>query len=196
MNLTTISRWYLTILILMFSGIYSHQSDGKILRGYTQNITIKALKYAYAAVQDQQGYLWFANRSGLHRFDGHQLHSYTQLSYNPKSNDGLSSSHVRALYIDSKQTLWVGTNKGLNRYSLINQTLTHVTDPNKPQLNNINISAMHMDNQGFLWISTRSHELVRFNTQNNTFEQVTFWVNKRLYRHQTRCQRRPMVSFS
>ena len=148
---------------------YSLNSHSKILRGYTQNVTNEKLKYAYSAVQDKRGYLWFATRSGLQRFDGNQLHAYTA-----QINGGLSSSHVRFLYIDHKQTLWVGTIKGLNRYDLSTQTLSHIRDPNHPQLDNINISGMFMDQQGLLWISTRGHELVRYNPNDNTFSTVAF----------------------
>ena len=147
--------------------IYSLNSYSKVLRGYTQDITIAELNYAYAALQDQRGYLWFGNRSGLHRFDGNRLHSYTQ-----QTQGGLSSSHVRALYIDHNQTIWVGTNKGLNRYNPISQTLTHITDANNPELNNINISAMLMDKHGLLWISTRSHQLVKYNPQDKSLSPV------------------------
>lgn len=53
-------------------------------------------------VQDNQGYIWLATRSGLLRYDGHEFTHYTIA-------DGLSANSIETLALDAKGRLLVGT---------------------------------------------------------------------------------------
>lgn len=55
-----------------------------------------------AIQQDEKGFLWLATRAGLSRFNGINFHTYTK-------DHGLSSHNISALFIDSRQRLWIGT---------------------------------------------------------------------------------------
>jgi signal transduction histidine kinase/ligand-binding sensor domain-containing protein len=58
-----------------------------------------------ALFQDRRGFLWFATREGLSRFDGHSFASYG-------SAEGLPHSFVHDVGEDAHGTLWVGRGRG------------------------------------------------------------------------------------
>jgi len=63
-----------------------------------------------SAIEDQQGYLWFATGSGVSRFDGENFTCFT-------TADGLSHNHVRDIMEDHQGHLWFSTfGGGVSRY--------------------------------------------------------------------------------
>jgi diguanylate cyclase (GGDEF)-like protein len=59
--------------------------------------------------QDNDGFLWLGSQAGLLRWDGYHFHTYES---DPEVPGALPDTHVRALYIDPHQRLWVGTASG------------------------------------------------------------------------------------
>jgi len=70
-------------------------------------------------IQDNKGYLWFATRDGINRFDGNQIISYKNLIGEKKS---LSSNYTTSFAIDKENKLWIGTHYGLNVYDYEQET--------------------------------------------------------------------------
>ena len=66
-------------------------------------------------VQDHQGFIWFATEDGLNRFDGNNFISYR---HNDNDKHSIADNFVRKIFIDSKNTLWIGTQNGLSRYNV------------------------------------------------------------------------------
>lgn len=65
-----------------------------------------------AICQDAKGYIWFATRNGLNKFDGENFTVYKHDNNDPHS---LSDNHITSLLPDNvNEGLWVGTNNGLN----------------------------------------------------------------------------------
>ena len=56
--------------------------------------------HVYHAVQDKEGYLWFATETGVSRFDGKNFVNYTV-------NEGLPSNEILKLFVDSKGRVWM-----------------------------------------------------------------------------------------
>lgn len=75
-------------------------------KGLHQN-TIKAI------VKDSQGFMWFATRDGLVRYDGNNY-----MIYRNKSTDqaSLVSNSIWQLKKDDDGKIWIGTDKGLDSY--------------------------------------------------------------------------------
>lgn len=65
-------------------------------------------------IQDDQGYIWFATRDGMARYDGYSIDVFQN-----RANDSLSLSNNYVISVgkDKKGALWIGTLYGLNRYS-------------------------------------------------------------------------------
>ncbi|GGH25183.1 hybrid sensor histidine kinase/response regulator [Dyadobacter endophyticus] len=64
-------------------------------------------------VQDKKGFMWFASRNGLNRFDGHTFRIFQNVAGDSLS---IGSNSIFALYEDASEKLWVGTHNGVYRY--------------------------------------------------------------------------------
>ena len=62
---------------------------------------------------EKKGFVWIGTRSGLGRFDGHELKRYTYQSDNPNS---LPHNHIHQIVEDSLHNIWIMTDKGIARY--------------------------------------------------------------------------------
>lgn len=152
------------VIVIVISSLYSADAIAKTLRGYTENVEIEGFDSAYKAIQDQQGYIWFINSNGLHRYDGNLLKTFTQ-----DDDNGLSNTNARAIHIDNDQTLWIGTIKGLNRYNPKTQEFTHVFDNKWAESKSLNIAAIISNQNNQLLITTAGHNLLLYDIQTNTY---------------------------
>lgn len=66
--------------------------------------------------QDKEGFMWFATRNGLCKYDGYQITVYN--SYQGRDY-ALKSNNVYCLADDNLGNLWVGTYNGINRFDKI-----------------------------------------------------------------------------
>ena len=59
-----------------------------------------AASVVYDAIQDKEGFMWFATENGLSRFDGKNFKTFT-------TKDGLPDNEILKLFLDSKGRLWI-----------------------------------------------------------------------------------------
>ncbi|MDP2364510.1 MAG: two-component regulator propeller domain-containing protein, partial [Ignavibacteria bacterium] len=77
----------------------------------------------FSSLQDRKGYMWFATRSGLNRYDGYKFNLYFNDPNDPAS---LSDDGTNSLYEDRNGTLWIGTIYGnLNRFDPATETFIY-----------------------------------------------------------------------
>lgn len=154
----------------------------KIEDGLSQSTILSSL-------QDSKGYMWFATRSGLNRYDGYKFVVYL---HNPKDPSSLSDDGTSSLYEDKNGTLWIGTiNGNLNKFDRQTETFSYknVLDfiDNIPEQkdefyeyplsfsrNQSNtITSITEDKQGYIWISTWGKGIIQidknFNKVNHFF---------------------------
>src|SRR6201997_5262807 len=77
--------------------------------------------YVTAILQDRQGFMWFATRDGLNRYDGNSFAVYKN---NPNDPDSLSSNFLQDLVEDDQGYLWIATNNGLNKFDPVTDRFT------------------------------------------------------------------------
>lgn len=107
-------------------------------------------------IQDRNGFIWMATRSGLIRNDGHELTFFRE---NPNDPNSISSSDIEVLTEDPAGNLWIGSSyEGLDKYDPIKNEFTHFYhDPlDSNGLSNNEIKALLIDRQGHLWIGSRA----------------------------------------
>ncbi|WP_133574857.1 two-component regulator propeller domain-containing protein [Pedobacter metabolipauper] len=75
-------------------------------------------------LQDSKGFMWFATKDGLNRFDGY---SFKIFRSNPSDPKALGSNVTTAVFEDTDGVLWVGTSKGLYRYNDTTEIFSPVT---------------------------------------------------------------------
>jgi ligand-binding sensor domain-containing protein/two-component sensor histidine kinase len=178
------------LLILAVSCLFS-------LQIFSQDYVIKQLRIEdglsqstiFASLQDSKGYMWFATRSGLNRYDGYKFNLYFN---DPKDSTSLSDDGTSSLYEDKNGSLWIGTIYGnINKFDrktetsiykniseLINVLLDQADDFYEYPLSfsrnqKTTITSIAEDNKGNLWIGTWGSGLIvidkNFKKQNHFY---------------------------
>lgn len=130
----------------------------------------------FSIVQDDDGFMWFATRDGLWRFDGYETKEYR---YNPGDINSIGSSYIRSLLVDNNGVLWVGTvGGGLNKYVVeYDQFERFVYDENDVHsLSHNDVLSIYQDENETIWVCTEdginkldqtSGKFERFYMENN-----------------------------
>lgn len=105
--------------------------------------------------QDRKGYIWFATKNGLQRYDGNRFVSWHADVHNP---DALHTDWLSAVFEDSRGRLWVGSD--LDAPYLFNRTTgtfynfnEHGYHRNKPITG---VLAFLEDGRGGIWLSAKT----------------------------------------
>ncbi len=98
--------------------------------------------------QDRYGFLWFATKDGLDRYDGY---SFTTFRHDPADSTTIAENTVNALYVDRTQHLWVVTNGGVDLFDPTTERFRHVPieHPGGP-LREVRMATV--DANGDLWV--------------------------------------------
>jgi len=124
--------------------------------------------YIYNILQDRQGFMWFATRDGLNRYDGNTVVVY---KHNPDDPLSLGDNFIFDLIEDNKGYLWVACNSGgVNKFDPTTGHFTrYLHDPNN--LNSISsnyVETLARDSHGYLWFGT-TNGLNKFDPATQTF---------------------------
>lgn len=76
-------------------------------------------------LRDEQGFVWIGTKSGLGKFDGHELKRYKHQANDPNS---LLHNLIYQIAEDKQHNIWVLTEKGIARYQQQSNDFTFPTD--------------------------------------------------------------------
>jgi ligand-binding sensor domain-containing protein len=99
---------------------------------FTHLTTNDGLSQGYVAdiLQDRRGFMWFATRDGLNRYDGYDFVVY---KHDPNDPGSLNSNFLQDLLEDDEGYLWVATNTGVSRFDpATERCIRYLHDPNDP----------------------------------------------------------------
>ena len=85
-------------LLLLIIALHSYSQDYSFIRYDTRDGLAGSV--VYDAIQDKEGFMWFATENGLSRFDGKNFKTFT-------TKDGLPDNEILKLFVDSKGRLWI-----------------------------------------------------------------------------------------
>ncbi|MGC3978020.1 MAG: two-component regulator propeller domain-containing protein [Paludibacteraceae bacterium] len=96
------------------------------------------------------------------------------LRYHKGANDtrsGISSEFVRDICEDNDGNIWIGTNKGLDKFSPVTGEFKHygIDEFNNMQLSNESVWALLKDKQGTIWVGTYFGGVNYFNPDVNFY---------------------------
>lgn len=116
----------------------------------------------FPVLEDQKGNLWLGTNGGgmnLLTYEERQKEKpkFKRFQHNPKNDGSLSHNNIRSSLIDKQQTLWVGTDRGLNR-------LEQGADKFERSLEDLVIRDITEGASGQLWLGTTNHGLVSWNS--------------------------------
>jgi ligand-binding sensor domain-containing protein len=112
-----------------------------------------------SGIEDAEGNLWFgSNGDGLYKYDGKLFVHYGM-------EQGLNSNFIYSILHDKLGTIWVGTNKGLNRLEgnsfksisivLANHSSGFLASDNKNNAPSENaVWSLMQDKKGVMWVGT------------------------------------------
>lgn len=115
----------------------------------------------FSIAQDKMGFMWFATKDGLNRFDGHtfRIYRYENTPYS------LGSDYVNCIFVANDQCIWVGTTKGVYIYSPVTDSFEKFVVKAQNGMiikNNVNL----FSGQGNeIYISSQQQGLFRYNLQ-------------------------------
>ena len=123
----------------------------------------------YAVTEDPDGSFWFGTNRGVKHFLPEDK-TLTSFPYKGGSIQGPSDTRVNTLFVDSTNTLWVGTQSGLDRFDKTTKTFQRLTDGNG--LGGQVVSCIQEDASHHLWMST-NQGVLSFTPASPSFEQFT-----------------------
>lgn len=126
---------------------------------------------------DSKGFMWFATRDGLNRYDGYQ---YKIFMYDPQNLEtSLGNNYTVSLYEDRTGNIWVGTIEGLYVYNSEKEIFSKFsTTTNKGVGVCGKITAITGDLQGNIWIADYAHGLFQYNLTNSRLQHFGHSANK------------------
>ncbi len=149
----------------------------------------------HALCEDQTGKLWVGTeRGGVNLFNPETGRAQVFM-HNPSDNRSIPANRVSAIVNDAAKTLWIATvGGGLSyfnpsdstfirvRFEANDQLATHGLLKSKDRtdkggktfltIDNNSVSALHADNEGYLWVGTHGAGVLRVNVRHNTWERV------------------------
>jgi len=112
--------------------------------------------------QDKDGFIWFATRYGLCKYDGYQISVYTRRLNNPNS---LSNNNILCLAEDHDHHLWIGTQDGLN---VLNKRTGDIKRVPVPGIPNPVVSCILVTRNDEIWLGL-DEGLFRYSPKQNEF---------------------------
>lgn len=109
------TKHFISLLCLILICLFACLSPIKAGQYYFKQISLKdgIPSTVRCIFTDEKGFVWIGTKSGLGRFDGHELKKYVHQNNNPAS---LPHNHIHQITEDSQHNIWILTDKGLARY--------------------------------------------------------------------------------
>jgi len=120
-------------------------------------------------LQDRHGFMWFATRDGLNRYDGNTFVVY---KHNPKDPGTLSVNDIWDLMEDDQGYLWIATiGGGVNRFDPLTERFTRYRhdDKNPKSIAGDAVLSIAPGSDGNLWFGTLNRGLDKFDRSTGTF---------------------------
>lgn len=110
-------------------------------------------------LQDSEGFLWFGTQSGLYRYNGYNIKSY---SFNSTLPNKSAANFITSICEDNSKNIWLGTfGGGLFKLDPITEEYVHFNHNANVHdgLGDNIVRAICKDDSGKLWIGTQNNGL-------------------------------------
>ncbi len=122
--------------------------------------------------QDSRGFLWFATRDGLDRYDGYRFHSYKHEPFDPLS---LSGGEITRIVEDQVNNLWMIVGGVLNRFDPKTERF-HRYEQNTGGKGTLHSEpyVLYCDPGGVVWVGSTGTGVYRYERETDNFSQIRF----------------------
>ncbi len=109
-------------------------------------------------LQDKNGFLWFATKDGLNRYDGATFQVFK------KNNSELGNNFINVIHEDSKGFIWIGTEHGIYVYNPDMESISHFSAKIDGPNGNVNdaVRWIGSDNKGNVYVALVNQGLLRY----------------------------------
>ncbi|MDJ0839933.1 MAG: ATP-binding protein [Acidobacteriota bacterium] len=147
------ARFYLLLSGTLFFTVGSHPAFAQYRLSSIDWKQGLSESHVFSIIQDRMGFMWFATRDGLNRWDGYEMRVFRHDREKP---DSLANSYIYTIYEDDEGVLWVGTRGGLHRYNHKTQGFDRFQhDPEDPEtLTQNTVFSIRGNGDGKLWVGT------------------------------------------
>ena len=137
----------------------------------SQEPMLKNLGLVICMLKTREGFLWIATNEGLLRYDGFELASFL---HPPGIGDARFANMFRAIVEDREGNLWLGSVRGLQRFSRETETFSrYFVDSSPEAAASVNaVNCLHMDQDGALWLGTHAGGVYTFDKEASRFTQI------------------------
>ncbi len=150
-----IIRWYFIAIVCSLYVVNGYDVQGQPLTNIAfESLTINdglSQGMVNRIIQDRFGFMWFATKDGLDRYDGYHFKVYR---HDPQDPTSIADSHVQSLLEDSKGRMWTGTASGnLELFDHASGRFEHIM-LEKDSTSAVTIGEVHQlveDKQGNIW---------------------------------------------
>ncbi|GAB7087294.1 sensor histidine kinase [Marinifilum fragile] len=104
-------------------------------------------------VQDNYGFIWFATRNGLNRYDGYSFKTFTN---DPNNFNSIPVDRLTCLLIDKNGNFWIGSLDGLVYMDYDTETFSLIEFPENLPSTQKYINCLWQDGKNNIWIGTDS----------------------------------------
>ena len=138
-------------------GLYGLDKNLKIIEHFNQkNTTVSSVSFISIAKQND-GNLWLGTKEGELVFFDRNKNKFKKIEHDPKTSKNNSSSLVKILLLSKdEKSLWIGTNRGLNRLSLFDHKISvqqfHSKDGSNIKANSI--THLYEDKNNMVWVGS------------------------------------------
>ncbi len=119
--------------------------------------------------QDTYGFMWFGTYDGLNLYNGKDVVTFRFEYDNPHS---LSGNSIHNISSAEKDHLWIATNSGLDKFSLITREIV------ESYLEYQKLEFFASDNKGNAWIITKDNHISHYNKEQKKFIELGISANK------------------
>lgn len=160
-------KHFFTLLILWFSGYATAHAEALQFNHLTTNEGLSQ-NTIFDIIQDSKGFMWFATKEGLNRYDGQ---TFKIFKHRPFSEGGLKNSSIRCMVEDGANRIWVGTESGVCRYDPETEQFTDIILHNEAgEVINKPIIILERDALGNIWLVTETKEVFCYDPKSDDIE--------------------------
>ncbi|PHS10819.1 MAG: hypothetical protein COA88_00600 [Kordia sp.] len=132
------------------SGVFLMKNDE--LKEIT--INTKSITKIRQIIQDKNGLVWLINNKKIYQYKEEVILKIFKI----KKEISFSQN---AIVAGANNDLWMGTNLGVYVFNTKEKSLTNIVSKENKKINNVFISAISIDNDGFIWTGTRGEGLFK-----------------------------------
>ena len=153
------------ILVLFSQFLFSQQKD--FVFEQITNESGRSLGFITGIVQDQTGFMWFATRSGLYRYNGY---SYKLFKHSKSDSLSLPFNDITSLYYDNNNNLWMRHYDELSVFS--NEKRSFEFDSITKKHYEIEVEIIQDKNNNY-WIGPTNRGLLKYSPTTNEFTEYS-----------------------